>query len=136
MTSALSLPVAVRAAVAGAVVGGSRETIGPGGAATAGGVVRAGFVSAGRTFVAALCASLPLVRADSVFGSTGTSGTRGFLSAATRGCSGVAIAIGGATVGAGGAAVTAGGGPVTAGGAPVGACAAGVRCRGRRPGAP
>src|SRR5262249_59593965 len=95
-------------------VGGSRETIGPGGAAKAGGVVRAGFVSAGRTFVAALRASLPLVRADSVFGSTGTSGTRGFLSAATRGCSGVAIAIGGATVGAGGALVTARGALVTA----------------------
>src|SRR5215470_2956437 len=113
MTSTLSLAVSVRAAVAGAVVGGSRETIGPGGAAGAGGVARAGFVSTGRTFVAALRASLPLVRAESLFDSTGTSGTRGFLSA-TRGRSsstaacGVTVAAGGAAVGGGGAAVGAG----------------------------
>src|SRR5215470_7927601 len=115
MTSTLSLAVSVRAAVAGAVVGGRRETIGPGGAAGAGGVARAGFVSAGRTFVAALRASLPLGRADSLFDSTGTSGTRGFFSATRGRSSGTAAC--GVTVVAGGAAVAAGG---VAGGAVVG----------------
>ena len=87
MTSTLSLPVSVRVAGVGAPVGGRRETIGPGGAGAAGDAGRVGgFVSTGRTFVADVRVSVLAVRAVSVLlDSAGTSGTRGFFSAALLG---------------------------------------------------